>query len=992
MGVNAQAVQQLYVAYFNRPADVGGLIYWENVVKTTNGDTSRISAEFSKSAEYLASFANLSNAQIVNQVYLNLFGRPAEDGGITYWADLLDRHAITIDNVVTQVARGARGSDLDAYSAKVNGAIIFTDNMAPDNARYYVGAGPAQVAKDFITGITNASTLAQATQTSNLLSTFALLVSSSFDPVTSALSTGADTLVPTETTPFGGNDIFNANSSGSTQTLSALDTIDGGLGFNTLNLTSTTQAPINLGSTLHISNIQTANINSDSNATIDSRTWGGLTRLNLTSAGSTSVQTAANTALLLTDYLGSGSITVDGSSSLILTSTRSTGVGTIKVGNTSAVAGDITIHNTSDLDGNVISIKGGANIYLTQDYTNTIARNVRGGVETITGSTSTQIVNINNQGTFSANSSSLSFSQASVTVTDANFASKTQVGSINTVSINGFNNATVQDSALSTLNLSDGTGNIKIDPGVLSTAPTNQTLNLGLTGISAGIDLSSAYTKVNINVGGDRNSASFISSLQDSALTDLTISGAGLLTLTDLSGNTALKTVTVSGNGYIGANLSALDVTSVNTQSSTGTASFTIDGSKTSYTGGASYDYVVLNASQANKDISLGASADSLDISSSAIPTGTVSGGEGTDLLITTSSQLDSLIANKNTNISGFEALSIVGTINNTLTTLDAAKIGTIQSVSFSQGGAYSIKNLTNHSSVSLNGAGSSYTFSEVAHDPGKFNSFDLYLNNNTGSAISFASNGISLGNIEKAAIHMNYNNTKGPNISNDSVFLFSGSVETLILDGNRGVDLISTSTRLEYVDATNITTGGLSFTGGTGMLYVYGSPSASATNSVNISASASAVTYKGGAGSDNITVNTNANMITVGTGTDRVTINDQSSSVNIFPTILDPHAGLVISFVDSGNDTFFANKIVLTSTATLQDYADAAIFQSSPTTIVGALSWFQYNGSTYIVDNQHGGTVGFLPNADIIVKLTGLVDLSHAVVSSGGSISSLTL
>src|SRR5207253_1358459 len=96
-------IQQLYVAYFNRPADTQGLAYWETVVEAAQGDTAAVSAAFAASAEYKAAYANMTNAQIVDQVYQNLFGRPAEDAGKAYWADLLDNKAITIDNVVAQV-------------------------------------------------------------------------------------------------------------------------------------------------------------------------------------------------------------------------------------------------------------------------------------------------------------------------------------------------------------------------------------------------------------------------------------------------------------------------------------------------------------------------------------------------------------------------------------------------------------------------------------------------------------------------------------------------------------------------------------------------------------------------------------------------------------------------------------------------------------------------------------------------------------------------
>jgi len=51
-------IEQLYVAYFDRPADVYGLAFWNNRLNT-GGNISEISNQFSTSAEYLATFAGL---------------------------------------------------------------------------------------------------------------------------------------------------------------------------------------------------------------------------------------------------------------------------------------------------------------------------------------------------------------------------------------------------------------------------------------------------------------------------------------------------------------------------------------------------------------------------------------------------------------------------------------------------------------------------------------------------------------------------------------------------------------------------------------------------------------------------------------------------------------------------------------------------------------------------------------------------------------------
>ena len=93
MGINTAAVQRLYVAYFNRPADPAGLQAWELQLGTTAATQAQLTTlantGFSGSAEYAALYAGQSNAQIVNNLYLNLFGRSAEAAGLLHWACLL---------------------------------------------------------------------------------------------------------------------------------------------------------------------------------------------------------------------------------------------------------------------------------------------------------------------------------------------------------------------------------------------------------------------------------------------------------------------------------------------------------------------------------------------------------------------------------------------------------------------------------------------------------------------------------------------------------------------------------------------------------------------------------------------------------------------------------------------------------------------------------------------------------------------------------------
>jgi len=87
-------VQALYIAYFGRPADAEGLKYW-TASSTTSLET--IADGFAETPEYKASTEGESLAQIINDFYVNLFGRNAEIDGLNYWVN-----EVAIGNTTTQ--------------------------------------------------------------------------------------------------------------------------------------------------------------------------------------------------------------------------------------------------------------------------------------------------------------------------------------------------------------------------------------------------------------------------------------------------------------------------------------------------------------------------------------------------------------------------------------------------------------------------------------------------------------------------------------------------------------------------------------------------------------------------------------------------------------------------------------------------------------------------------------------------------------------------
>ncbi|PKV45688.1 uncharacterized protein DUF4214 [Janthinobacterium sp. 61] len=157
MATYTDAIQKLYVAYFNRPADAAGLAYWEGVVTAANGSTAAVSAAFAASTEYQTEYAQVNTSGVISQIYANLFGHAPDAPGLAYWVKAVGDKVFTIDQAVTKIAAGAQGTDKVAYDSKVLVATSFTAALDTDAEKAgYNGADANKAAKDFLATIKTA--------------------------------------------------------------------------------------------------------------------------------------------------------------------------------------------------------------------------------------------------------------------------------------------------------------------------------------------------------------------------------------------------------------------------------------------------------------------------------------------------------------------------------------------------------------------------------------------------------------------------------------------------------------------------------------------------------------------------------------------------------------------------------------------------------------------------------------------------------------------
>ena len=138
--------QIAYVAYYGRPADKGGLDFWNDSL--TNSEVSysprgndpltgaeediynNIVNQFGNSAEADRLFGAIdSNRDKVNQVYQFAFNRDGDDGGLDFWTEQIDLGNVTLATFALEVALGAQNEDIVVLNNKINSADLFSNGI-----------------------------------------------------------------------------------------------------------------------------------------------------------------------------------------------------------------------------------------------------------------------------------------------------------------------------------------------------------------------------------------------------------------------------------------------------------------------------------------------------------------------------------------------------------------------------------------------------------------------------------------------------------------------------------------------------------------------------------------------------------------------------------------------------------------------------------------------------------------------------------------------
>jgi hypothetical protein len=188
-------VQQLYIAYFGRPADPGGLASFAARLAEINASTSLSGINdayqnndatiralvdgFGTSKESAALYSGDTDS-FVRAIFANVLNRAPLSGGLSFWVNAIDNNGLSRGSAALAIMVGALGNittagllDAALVNNKTSVGSAFTTALAdPSQQASYAGSAAAAAARAMLASVTSSSTVAdfQSTITSTISS------------------------------------------------------------------------------------------------------------------------------------------------------------------------------------------------------------------------------------------------------------------------------------------------------------------------------------------------------------------------------------------------------------------------------------------------------------------------------------------------------------------------------------------------------------------------------------------------------------------------------------------------------------------------------------------------------------------------------------------------------------------------------------------------------------------------------------------------------
>ncbi len=822
----ATVVQELYVAYFGRPADPIGLQNFEAALAAAKAPTTLagLSAEYATNpavASLVNAFGNSAESgrlygtaiasstaaaqQFVTSVFEDLFNRPPLQAGLAFWSNALTSGAMTPGEAAMEIALGAATADAATFNNKIAAASTFTADLIADNATPgYSGPVAAADARAFLAGITGSTTAATYQAGATVAIDNMLGISPTPTPTpapgpsTMALTVAGDTIHLSNTTAastvsLSGADLTAYPASPFYGTLggmvsAGIVTVTDSGGNFTLNASGNSSATA--------FNFGTGVVSGSDPASSTGITFGGVTTYVTSTHADTVTLSAATqnvTASNDTQTINLGNLAYTGTLNL---TAGSGGTDTINA----TVGGNLSGATISGTAGhahiNLVLSAGGTETLSTQEY-NLITATTAGSITFASGTGSTDHITFSNAGTVTA---------------IANVGNYTLSSLGNIITLN---------------NLADN---------VDATAGGNDTINLGALAYAGTLSFGSGGTdSVHVTVGGNISGGTI---MNGGSAVGLVLSGNGTETMTTSEYGTFLSggitggsfggtTIAFSGSGFVFTNVNV-----GNYDLSTAGNTVTVNNVADNVTGAAS----------GNDTVNLGA----------LTYTGTVAfGAAGTD----------TIEASGNSNISGGAitttgatvALAFTGAGTETMTTAEY----NIFNAGGISGGSFSTDHITlstlgtvtanaNVGNYNLSTAGNTITLNSAAD-----NVTGAASGSDTVNLAGLAYTGtLAFGAAGTDTINANVTGNLG-----GGTITASGTDTVALVLSAAGTETLSTQ---EYnLVTTGANAGGLTFTGG-----AIGTDTVTFSNAGTVTAISNVGTYNLFTGTNSITLNNVADNV----------------------------------------------------------------------------------------------------------------------------------
>lgn len=799
-----------------------------------------------------------------------------------------------------------------------------------------------------------------------------------------------------------GNDSIKADAAAK---LGAFDNINGGDGTDTLEFTDLSLDPFTLSTSATVTGVENLVLSHTSNAaadiiTLDTSVYSSLRSISVANIG-TNIGAAGTNGVVITTESNVTSVIINGGASAqdIVDAAVSD----------SGAAADATTATTDALASVTLVGLGGA-VAVASDALTAVSINAVAGLVTNTdgyvAATDARALTVTYDGGTNGG------------VTDAGATSVTVKASATVADI-GTNTF-----AAATAVTVDNTGGGKITTGSLATAAA-KTINIIADNAITLTGTVGATTVTALTISGDSKVTA----------SGITTKASGVVTINDSASLTLAAQI-----GTLGTSGSVVNNSTGTVTLGSGTTTAGID-TTVAYTGGAGKD--VLSVGATTKAITLGGGDDTLSLVGATIGTGgSIDAGDGNDTLVLTSANAATASATTTfeAKISNFEVVSLGATSTVGGDTIDVANLDDISNIKSAGGStALTVNNLqaTNlftqtaltSAAVALN-LTTTVGSSDVVNV--KFEASAGFVNTGT---ITIA--GVETVNVTTSDTSVSTDLT--PTITAFTAPIAATSATSVVITGNAGIDLTGNtlSTVLASFDASGVTgyvatdgtntAGAVKFTtgnltvasalkGGAGddvlnasaaqtagkLVTIYGNDGNDAlTGSATLASTlyggagddtltggAGADTLDGGDGADRIVLGGGLDVVTGGAGNDTFVVAATGTTASAYGRITDAAAGDKIEFgANLGTETFASTKITLASTATFTDYLNAAAANTGPGGFLtnGAISWFQFNGNTYVVEDRSTDAT-FLSGTDILIQLDGLVSFTSTGATLGGT------